>query len=62
MSGIHLVIEARPTFEVPVRRPLPKRALDSEQEALTNLIATGWLVRRFAPEGAKTEQGMKEKK
>ena len=50
MSDIHLAIGVRPTFEVPVQRLLPEQGVESQRQSLTNLIATGWLVRRFAPE------------
>jgi len=41
MSDIHLVIEVRPTCEVPMRRPLPKQDCSRSEKLLTNLIATG---------------------
>jgi hypothetical protein len=40
-SDTHLVIEVRPTCEVPVRRPLLKQGLQSKWGLLTNLIAMG---------------------
>lgn len=51
MSDIHLATGVRPTCEVPVQHLLPEQEVESQRQLLTNLIATGWLVRRFAPEG-----------
>ena len=49
MSDTHLVIEVRPTCEVPIRRALSKQGLQSKWGLLTNLIAMGWFVKRFTP-------------
>ena len=49
MTGTHRAVGVRLTCEVPDRRSDVREGSRSGRRRHTNLMATGWLVRRFEP-------------